>query len=278
MIRFDNFSFAYHKKFPIYTDLNLELAEGKIYGLFGKNGAGKSTLLKNITGTNRPVSGEVKVNDQTPHKRKPSFLGDLFMIPEEVYVPPINPKKFVKIYGSFYPKFSQEQFNEYIAMLEVPDTKNLTKLSFGQQKKFFIAFGLACNTRTVILDEPTNGLDIPSKSQFRKLMAKTIDDDKIFIISTHQVRDLDNILDHIIIVNQGKVLLNETIYGIEQKLAFNFYPSKPSAETALAIDEVIGGYAVMEENKNNEETNINLEQLFNTSIVNAQGVQQLFNS
>jgi ABC-2 type transport system ATP-binding protein len=278
MIRFDNFNFAYTKKHPIYSNLNLALEQGKIYGLFGKNGAGKSTLLKNITGTNRPASGEVKVNGQTPHHRKPSFLGDLFMIPEEVYVPAINPKKFVKIYGAFYPKFSRENFQEYIEMLEVPETKNLTKLSFGQQKKFFIAFGLACNTKTLILDEPTNGLDIPSKSQFRKLMAQTINHDKTFIISTHQVRDLDNILDHLVIVNQGKVLLDQSIYGIAQKIAFNFYTSKPSADSSLAIDEVIGGYAVMEENRENEETHVNLEQLFNATIMNASKVQNLFNS
>ena len=276
MIQFQNFSFAYNNRFPIYENLNLELEKGKVYGLFGKNGAGKSTLLKNITGTNRPIGGQITVNGHTPHKRKPSFLGDLFMIPEEVFVPSISPKRFVKIYGSFYPKFSQEQFEEYVRMLEVPNTKNLTKLSFGQQKKFFIAFGLACNTATVILDEPTNGLDIPSKSQFRKLIAQSVDDDKTFIISTHQVRDLDNILDHIIIVNQGQVLLDQSIFGIAKKIAFNFYNSKPAQDSVLALDEVIGGYAVMESNDNMEETNVNLEQLFNAAIINTAAIQQIF--
>lgn len=276
MIKFQNFSFAYSKKFPIYNNLNLDLEQGKIYGLFGKNGAGKSTLLKNITGTNRPTNGAVTVNGQTPHQRKPSFLGDLFMIPEEVFVPSISPKQFVKIYGSFYPKFSKAEFEQYIQMLEVPDNKNLTKLSFGQQKKFFIAFGLACNTSTVILDEPTNGLDIPSKSQFRKLMASSINENKTFIISTHQVRDLDNILDHIIIVNQGQVLLDQSIFEIAKKIAFNFYTSKPEQDSVLALDEVIGGYAVMESNKNLEETNVNLEQFFNASIMNTAEVQQIF--
>lgn len=276
MIAFNNFTFAYSKKYPIYTNLNLTLEKGKIYGLFGKNGAGKSTLLKNITGVNRPSNGSVLVNNQTPHKRKPSFLGNLFMIPEEVYVPPISPQSFVKIYGSFYPNFSASEFESHINLLEVPETKNLTKLSFGQQKKFFIAFGLACNTEVVILDEPTNGLDIPSKSQFRKLVAQTISDDKTFIISTHQVRDLDNLLDHIVIVNSGKVLLDKSIFDISQKIAFNFYSSKPNPETVLASDEIIGGYAVMENNFEQEETNVNLEQLFNTTIMNTDAVQAVF--
>lgn len=276
MIAFNNFTFAYSKKYPIYTDLNLTLGKGKIYGLFGKNGAGKSTLLKNITGVNRPSKGTVSVNNHTPHKRKPSFLGNLFMIPEEVYVPPISPKSFLKIYGSFYPNFSKSDFENHIKMLEVPETKNLTKLSFGQQKKFFIAFGLACNTEVVILDEPTNGLDIPSKSQFRKLIARTISDEKTFIISTHQVRDLDHLLDHIIIVNSGKVLLDESVYAIANKIAFNFYQTKPNPETVLASDEIIGGFAVMERNHENEETNVNLEQLFNTTIMNTEAIQAVF--
>ena len=276
MIAFSNFTFAYNRKYPIYTDLNLELEKGKIYGLFGKNGAGKSTLLKNITGVNRPSQGSVTVNHQIPHKRKPSFLGNLFMIPEEVYVPPISPKSFLKIYGSFYPNFSQTEFDSHIKMLEVPETKNLTKLSFGQQKKFFIAFGLACNTEVVILDEPTNGLDIPSKSQFRKLIAQTITENKTYIISTHQVRDLDNLLDHIVIVNSGKVLLDQSIFDISEKIAFNFYHSKPNPETVLASDEIIGGYAVMENNHEHEETNVNLEQLFNTTIMNTDAIQAVF--
>ena len=135
MIKFENFNFGYSKKILIYKNLNLELSQGKIYGLFGKNGAGKSTLLKNITGLNSPNSGIIRVNGHNPYKRTPSFLHNLFMIPEEVYMPSISSKNFIKTYGSFYPKFSVEQFEQNILELEVPQTKNLRKLSFGQQKK-----------------------------------------------------------------------------------------------------------------------------------------------
>lgn len=277
MIQFSQFNFAYHKRFPIYQDLNLELGSGKIYGLFGKNGAGKSTLLKNITGLNRPNTGTVTVNGKTPHKRKPSFLNDIFMIPEEVYIPSISPENYIKTYGSFYPKFSREDFAAHIAQLGVPNTKNLTKLSFGQQKKFVIAFALACNTSVIIMDEPTNGLDIPSKSQFRKLMAQTITDDKIYIISTHQVRDLDHILDHILIVNSGDIVVDASIQEITEKVAFSFYMEAPDEASVIAMEETVGGYAVMERNLDGEETSVNLEQLFNTSVMDTQTIQSLFN-
>lgn len=276
MIAFNNFNFAYHRKFPLYVDLNLELTPGKVYGLFGKNGAGKSTLLKNITGLNRPNTGTIKVNDKTPHKRKPSFLNDIFLIPEEVYIPAISRENYIKTYGSFYPKFSREQFLVYLQELDVPETKNLTKLSFGQQKKFIISFALACNTSVLIMDEPTNGLDIPSKSEFRKLMAKTMNNDKIYIISTHQVRDLDHILDHILVVNAGQLVLDESVYEISKKIAFNFYTNPPEEGTFIAVNETIGGYSVLEKNTMDEETSINLEQLFNTAIINPKAITSLF--
>ncbi len=276
MIVFNDFNFAYQKRFPIYSDMNLELTPGKIYGLFGKNGAGKSTLLKNITGLNSPTKGTVLVNGKKPGKRQPTFLNEIFMISEEVYIPSISTSNFINTYGGFYPNFSKQDFEAHLSELEVPQTKKLNKLSFGQQKKFIIAFGLACNTKIVVMDEPTNGLDIPSKTQFRKLLAKTITDDKLFLISTHQVRDLDHLIDHIVIVNQGKVIINESIQRISEKIAFNFYVTKPT-EGIIAAEEVIGGHAVMEKNTEGEETTVNLEQLFNTAVVDSEKITPLFN-
>lgn len=276
MITFSDFHFSYNRKKPLYSNLNLELPSGKIYGLFGKNGAGKSTLLKNITGLNSPTKGNITVNNQTPRKRKPSFLSSIYLIPEEVYIPSISPGNYVKTYGGFYPHFSIEEFEAHIKELQVPETRNLTKLSFGQQKKFIIAFALACNTQTLIMDEPTNGLDIPSKSQFRKLMASTITDEKTFIISTHQVRDLDHILDHILIVNNGNIRINASINEIVDRVAFNYYPTRPNHEGILTVEESVEGFSVMEKNTDNVETEINIEQFFNAAIEADSELQQLF--
>ncbi|WP_034888381.1 ATP-binding cassette domain-containing protein [Gillisia sp. Hel_I_29] len=276
MIKFNNFYFTYPNDISIYKDLNLELNSGKIYGLFGKNGAGKSTLLKNILGLNRPTQGEVLVYNNIPIKRTPAFLSDIFFIPEEVYLPPIKQVSFIKIYGSFYPNFSFDQLCDNLNRLKVPATRKLNKLSFGQRKNFIIGFALACNTKIVIMDEPTNSLDIPSKSLFRELIRSKINKDKLFIISTHQVKDLENILDHILIINEGELTLNANINEISEKIAFKFYNSRSNSKNIILEEEVTGGYAVMETNTKNEKTNINLEQLFTASILKHEQIASIF--
>ncbi|MBL7698347.1 MAG: ABC transporter ATP-binding protein, partial [Chitinophagaceae bacterium] len=188
MISLNYLTFRYSRKRELYKELSLTLKTGSIYGLLGKNGAGKSTLLKIICGLLFPSSGSVVVNGHTPRKRQPSFLQTIYLIPEEVYVPPISIKKYVSLFSVFYPHFDEKDFYEYLGILEVQDNGKLTSLSFGQQKKFVIAFALACHTPVLILDEPTNGLDIPSKLRFRKLIASAMNEDRLIIISTHQIR------------------------------------------------------------------------------------------
>lgn len=177
MIDIQNLSFGYSRTKLLYKKLTLSLEAGSIYGLWGKNGAGKSTLLKNIIGLLFPVSGSIKVNNFVPKKRQPSFLQTIYFIPEEVYVPALTIKGYRNLFAPFYPDFNAARFTSYLEELDVRDEGKLNSLSFGQQKKFIIAFALACNTRVLIMDEPTNGLDIPSKIQFRKLMASVMNDE-----------------------------------------------------------------------------------------------------
>ena len=186
MIKIDNFSFRYSKQKTVFDKLTLNLASGSIYGLLGRNGAGKSTLLKNLAGLLFPTEGVLSVNQYEPRKRQPSFLQSIYFIPEQVYVPSLNVKRYVEANAVFYPHFSYPQFCSYLTAFDVKTEGKLSELSFGQQKKFIIAFGLACNTPVLLMDEPTNGLDIPSKSQFRKLIAAALTDDKLFLISTHK--------------------------------------------------------------------------------------------
>lgn len=276
MIEFDKFNFAYKDKVTIYDDLNLKIVSGKIYGLFGKNGAGKSTLLKNLVGLNRPTNGHVIVNGSIPKKRLPSFLNNIFMVPEDIYIPQIKQSTFVKIYSSFYPRFSFNDLYDNLNKLDVPEGKKLNNLSFGQRKKFLIGFALACNTEVLVLDEPTNGLDIPSKDLFRSLIDSSINKHKLFIISTHQVRDLENILDHVLIVDKGNLVLNASIKEVRDKLSFKFY-SETRPKNVILCQEVPGGYAVMERNRNNDQTNVNLEQLFSASLLKSKEIISIFN-
>ncbi|TMI87657.1 MAG: ABC transporter ATP-binding protein [Bacteroidetes bacterium] len=278
MIEVKNLSFGYKKRKLLYKNLNLALPVGSIYGLLGKNGAGKSTLLKNFTGLLFPKHGELFVNGYTPKKRLPSFLETIYFIPEEVYVPSLTINRYKDLFAPFYPLFNEEQFYSYLDLLDVHDKGKLNTLSFGQQKKFILAFALACNTRILLLDEPTNGLDIPSKIRFRKLIASVFTDDKMIFISTHQIRDLDNLIDNVIIVDNGELLLQASITEISSKLSFKIADDLPDDSDVLYAESSLKGYSVVMQNKSGEESKVNLEYLFNAVTENPIKAKSIFNT
>lgn len=277
MIQIENLSFGYNRKKLLYKNLSLTLETGRIYGLLGKNGAGKSTLLKNMIGLLFPTLGTVNVNGFTPKKRLPSFLETIYFIPEEVYVPSLTISKYVKLFAPFYPKFNKEQFTDHLNQLDVKTDDKLNTLSFGQQKKFIIAFGLACNTAVLLLDEPTNGLDIPSKKLFRKLIAAEMNDSRMIFISTHQIRDLDNLIDQVVIVDEGELLLNASVDSIGEKLVFKMVDEILSTNETLYAETAIKGMAVVIENRTAEDSKVNLEHLFNAVTENPVRIKKIFN-
>ena len=190
MLTINNISFSYNKRFgDLFHDFSLELNAGNVYGLLGKNGAGKSTLIYLMTGLLTPKSGEALLDGVNVRKRLPKTMSDIFLVPEEFELPRLSLRQYVDLNAPFYPNFSKK-------------------------KKVFMAFAFAANTRVLIMDEPTNGLDIPSKSQFRKLVTTGMTDDKMMLISTHQVRDISDILDHVTIIDQSRVLLNASIADV----------------------------------------------------------------
>ena len=276
MIDIQNLSFGYKKRKLLYKNLNLKLEAGSIYGLLGKNGAGKSTLLKNFIGLLFPKGGKISVNGFAPKKRWPSFLQTIYFIPEEVYVPPLTVEGYKNLFSPFYPSFNEDQFYSYLEQLDVKDKGKLNGLSFGQQKKFIIAFALACNTKVLLLDEPTNGLDIPSKIKFRKLIASVFTDDKIIFISTHQIRDLDNLIDRVIIVDEGELLLNASIGDIAEKLCFKIVNELNEQESILYSEESLKGFLIVAKNENAEDTKVNLEHLFNAITYNPARAKAIF--
>jgi ABC-2 type transport system ATP-binding protein len=276
MIEIQNLSFGYNRKKLLYKNLQLSLASGNIYGLLGKNGAGKSTLLKNMIGLLFPTSGSITVNGFTPRKRQPSFLETIYFIPEEVHVPPLSIKRYINLFAPFYPAFNKEQLFTYLEKLDVETTDKLTTLSFGQQKKFIIAFALACNTRLLLLDEPTNGLDIPSKKRFRKLIASVMHEDRMIFISTHQIRDLDNMIDQVIIVDNGDLLLNASVATIGEKLCFKTVDAIADNMPVLYEEDTLKGKSIVAENTRQEDSKVNLEHLFNAVIENAAITKAIF--
>ncbi|MBN9385785.1 MAG: ABC transporter ATP-binding protein [Chitinophagaceae bacterium] len=276
MIQIKNLSFGYRKKKLLYNSLSLNLAPGSIIGLLGKNGAGKSTLLKNMTGLLFPKKGHISVNGFIPKKRQPSFLKTIYMVPEEVHVPGLTIKRYQSLFSPFYPNFDKDQFIAYLDQLDVRDQGSLNTFSFGQQKKFIIAFALACNTEILLLDEPTNGLDIPSKAKFRKLISSIFDQGKTIFISTHQIRDLDNLIDRVIIVDNGEILLNASITEISEKLCFKTAGQFSTDENILYAEQHLKGFSIVGVNKDREDSKVNLEHLFNAITENPIKVKEIF--
>ena len=276
MIEIQKMSFAYRKQKQLFDNLSVEAPPGNIYGLLGKNGAGKTTLLKIIAGLRFPLDGTVKVFDNIPQQRDPHFLQEVCFIPEQLYVPPVKISVYEKMNAAFYPKFSSEEFDTYLKEFKLNKDMKLSKLSFGQKKKVLLSFGLATNSRLLILDEPTNGLDIPSKSQFRQLIAGAINEERIFIISTHQVRDLGNLIDPIIILDEGKVIFNETVERINKQLYFRMEYFNAEPQDVLYAERITGGYMCVNENVIGEDSEIDLEVLFNAVTQNKEKMGEIF--
>ena len=277
MIEIDNLSFSYKKGQELFDQLNLTLEPGNIYGLLGKNGAGKSTLLKIMAGLLFPKNGNLDVIGYEPRERFPQFLQEIYLVTEEFHLPSMKMDRYVRFFSAFYPRFSQERFEEYAQEFDLPTDQKLNRLSYGQKKKFLLSFGLATDCKLLILDEPTNGLDIPSKSQFRKVVASAITEERSFIISTHQARDMENLIDPIIILDEGQIVFFQDTMEISQKLTVSKMKELPT-DSFIYSESTFGGYTVIHENKSKEESNMNLELLFNAVVSNKEKMYQVFNS
>lgn len=257
-------SFRYAgQKSLVFDHFNLRIEENKIYGLLGKNGTGKSTLLYLVAGLLRPTSGCVSVDGNDAYTRKAETLREIFLVPEEFDLPSMTLKRFVELNAPFYPRFSQERLEACLRDFELDTDLQLQSLSMGQKKKVFMSFALATNTKLLLMDEPTNGLDIPSKSQFRKTVAQNMNDDQTIIISTHQVHDVEALLDHILMLNQRELLLNASVQEITEKYVFE-YRQPNDMEGVLYAEPTLQGNAVMARRQEGQaETQVNLELLFN---------------
>ena len=276
MLQINQISFGYNKKFgDLFTDFSLNLEAGNVYGLLGKNGAGKSTLIYLMTGLLTPREGEALMDGENVRKRLPKTMSDLFLIPEEFELPRLTLKEFVSINSPLYPRFSMEDMQRYLDIFEMGGDMNvkLQALSMGQKKKVFMAFAFATNTRALIMDEPTNGLDIPSKSQFRKLISAGMSDEKMMLISTHQVRDISSILDHVTIIDTSRVLLNASIAEVQSRLAFR--KMREGDQPIFMMQSALGDIVAVPAQPG-EETAVDLEMLFNATLMNPQAINQLF--
>jgi len=261
MVTLTNLTFSYKKNSNILEKITANLKPGHVYGLLGLNGTGKTTFLKLIAGLQFPTQGTVLVNEEIPKERKVSLLSNLYFITDEVELPKWKIDTFVSIYGSLYPKFDNKKFYELLQEMHVDKTANLGNLSYGQQKKVNIAFGLATDVSLILMDEPTNGLDIPSKSQFRKLLSKYTTDDKIIIISTHQTRDLDQLIDHLLVIHDRNLIVNESIFDLMKKISFE--SNTEHIDKALYSERTLNGTQSIHPNTFQIDDHFDIELFFN---------------
>ncbi|WP_422348314.1 ATP-binding cassette domain-containing protein [Flagellimonas sp.] len=261
MLAANKLYFNYPTSPSVLKSVNLELKPGNIYGLFGKNGEGKSTLIKIMGGLLFPKSGSCTFNGQSTQQREPQTFQGIFLIPEEFELPRISIKAFEHINSVFYPNFSKEQFYHLLEEFHLKPQQIISNLSFGQKKKVLIAFGIAVNTQLLLMDEPTNGLDIPSKSQFRKVMAASVDSGKCIVISTHQVRDLHSLINHVIILDNAQVIFDQSLDQVTKMLWFGRASS--TEQTGLIYSEGAFGGRSVHARMDKEETEVDLELLFN---------------
>ena len=262
----------------LFDNISLQVDERDRIALVGKNGAGKSTLLYLMSGLLAPKRGRVMYHDTDMRRRLPVTLQDMFLVPEEFELPPISLVSYIELNSKFYPRFSKEDMVKYLHFFEMDMDADLGALSMGQKKKIFMSFALATNTSLLLMDEPTNGLDIPGKSQFRKFLASGMSDDKTIVISTHQVRDIDKVLDHVLIMDNSRVLLDESTASICSKLFFLESDDRELAATALYTLPSVQGNFLMLPNTEGEESEINLELLFGAVLAEPGKIAEMFHT
>ena len=261
MITIKDLGFSYGE-IPVLKNITMTLEEGRIYGLLGENGVGKTTLLTLLCGLKAVKTGSIDTDGHNPFDREPSFLSNQYYLSDEVAAMNMTAIEYAKNYGKFWECFDMEKFTEIMGVFENDPGKKMSKMSFGQLKKTYIAFALACNTKYLFMDEPTNGLDIPSKAQFRKAVTKYTREDSVILISTHQVRDLENIIDPIIILDRQDVLLNATLEEISEKLYFDYSTEK--IENGIYSEMIPGGNIQVALNSEGKDSKVSIEALFNT--------------
>lgn len=273
MVEFIDMHFSYSRKKPLFEGINLHLKAGNVYGLLGKNGVGKTTMLKLMSGLLFADAGQCQLMSFNPRNRKVGFLSSFFYVPDEISLPSMKLMDFIRVNKPFYPRFDEQQLLQYLEEFEISGDENLSKLSLGQKKKIYISFALACQTPVLLMDEPTNGLDIPSKSTFRKLLAAAAGTDRCIVISTHQVRDLDNLIDAVVIMDNSRILLQGTLDEITRKLAFK---SLGKDEPSFYSESGIGGRWGVVENTSGEISKADIELLFNAVVTNKKEIGKIF--
>ncbi len=202
----------------VLQDVNLSIEAGRIVGLIGPNGAGKTTLLKGILGL-APVQGELSVMGFDPIKQRTrllqevSFVADIAILPRWLKV-----KQAVDYVAGVHPRFNREKAQRFLSQTSIKQKSKVGDLSKGMVAQLHLALIMAIDSRLLVLDEPTLGLDIIYRKQFYStLLNDYFDSDKTIVITTHQVEEIENILTDILFIQDGKIVLDSSMESLAER-------------------------------------------------------------
>lgn len=275
MISFNQIGFRYRLGSQVFRDFSMTLSPGHVYGVLGENGVGKSTLMKLASGVLIPTAGSVTIDGREASLREEATMAKIIYLPEEFSLPALTLDEFRKVTTPFYPSFSDESFEECCRVLDVVRDRRLDKLSMGQRKRAYLAFAFACRAEWLLLDEPTNGLDVAAKEAFRRLVARYVDEGQSIIISTHSVREIDSLIDHLIILDRKGIVLDASIGEIGSRLRFGRCSAE---EEPLYSESTLAGTSGVVVNTTDEESPVDIEMLFMASLRSTERLRRLFNT
>lgn len=220
MIELNNLEFSYTKTGArALSGVSASIAPG-IYLVAGENGAGKTTLLHIIAGLKTPQVGECIIDGISGRNRCAEDMANIFLLEENMTFPAKSIRQFAKMHTRFYPTFSQEQFEANLHDFGLTGYESMKSLSTGMRKKSQLAYVLALGTKILLLDEPTNALDIEGRETLRKIIARSMDDERTLILSTHTVDEFSHLYDGAIILTHSHLTYAGTEEQVSSRLAF----------------------------------------------------------
>lgn len=205
MIKFTNVSKKYKNGTLALNNFNLDITEGKVLGILGPNGSGKTTFLKMINGYLKPTSGEIKIFDKeisAETKQHVSYLPDYPFIPEDYTI-----EEAKNLWKTFFDDFSEEKFDNLIKFMNLDQKSRISDLSKGMSEKFHLALILGRDAKIYVIDEPIAGVDLVSRDKIMEAIFANIEKDKLLVITTHLVDELESLFDEVVFLSQGEVVL-----------------------------------------------------------------------
>lgn len=226
MIQISNISFAYRADQKLFDRFDWAIDAGSTVGLVGPNGAGKSTLLRLAAGLLAAQKGDICIGGVEVWPRTRALSSRLFYMSEDFSLPTIALAELGGHFGVFYPKFSNERFDQLMERFELKRGDSIQKLSFGGVKKAMLAFGLATGADILLLDEPTNGLDPSAKEVLAAELASAASEGATTVVATHHLEAVEPLLSHLVVIDAGKIALQASC--VEFSNAFRFGQVDPA--------------------------------------------------